>query len=181
MTAPLQEKTLAAQLADGSLAGTWTLDPARSTVALKSKSMWGMVSVNGTFTDVTGAGVISPTGEVTGQITVATASLDTKNARRDKHLRSKDFFLADEHPSITFDVAKLTPAADGVTVEGTLTVRGSTNPVTFTASPAPVADGAVALDATVEVDRSHYGLTWNQLGMSSMHNTITLHAVFTRG
>src|ERR1035438_4831534 len=100
--------------------------------------------------------------------------------RRDKHLRSKDFFLADEHPSITFAVAKLAPAADGVTVEGSLTVRGRTNPVTFTASPAPVADGAVALDATVEVDRSHYGLTWNQLGMSSMHNTITLHAVFTR-
>src|SRR5450755_3768486 len=87
MTAPLQEKTLAAQLADGSLAGTWTLDPARSTVALKSKAMWGLSAVKGTFTDVTGAGAVSPTGEVTGQITVATASLDTKNARRDKHLR----------------------------------------------------------------------------------------------
>src|ERR1039457_2731427 len=139
MTAPLQEKTLAAQQADGSLAGTWTLDPARSTVAL-----------------------------------------DTKTPRRDKHLRSKDFFLADENPSITFAVAKLTPAADGVTVEGTLTVRGRTNPVNLTASPAPVAHAAVALDATVEVDRSHYGLTWSQLGMASMHNTITLHAVFTR-
>ncbi len=180
MTAPLQETSLAAQLADGSLAGNWTLDPARSTVALKSKSMWGLVPVKGTFTQVEGTGTVSPTGEVSGQVTVATASLDTKNARRDKHLRSNDFFLADEHPVITFAATKLTPAGDGVTIEGTLTVRGRTNPVSLTAAAAPVADGAIALDATLEVDRSQYGLTWNQLGMSSMHNTITIHAVFTR-
>jgi polyisoprenoid-binding protein YceI len=180
VTAPLQESTLHAQLADGSLAGSWTLDPAQSTVALKSKSMWGLVPVKGTFTKVEGNGTVSPTGEVTGQITVATASLDTKNARRDKHLRSKDFFLAEEHPSITFVATKLTPAGDGLTVEGTLTVRGRSNPVTLTAAATPVAGGAVALDTTAEVDRSHYGLTWNQLGMSSMHNTITIHAVFTR-
>jgi polyisoprenoid-binding protein YceI len=180
MTAPLHETSLHAQLADGSLVGNWTLDPAQSTVALKSKSMWGLAPVKGTFTKVEGAGTVSPTGEVTGQITVATASLDTKNARRDKHLRSKDFFLAEEHPSITFVATKLTPAGDGLAVEGTLTVRGRSNPVTLTAAATPVADGAVALDATVEVDRSHYGLTWNQLGMASMHNTITIHAVFTR-
>jgi polyisoprenoid-binding protein YceI len=180
MTVPLPQTTLAAQLADGSLAGNWTLDPARSTVALNSKSMWGLMPVKGTFTKVEGAGTVAPTGEVTGQIAIATAALDTKNPRRDKHLRSKDFFLAEEHPSITFAVAKLTPALDGVTVEGTLTVRGRTNPVTFTAAAAPVTGGAVALDATVEVDRSQYGLTWNFLGMSSTHNTITIHAVFTR-
>ena len=180
MTAPSSQTTLAAQLAEGSLAGNWTLDPAQSTVALKSKSMWGLVPVKGTFTEVEGAGTVSPTGDVTGQITVAAASVDTKNARRDKHLRSKDFFLAEEHPLITFAVAKFTPAADGVTVEGTLTVRGRTNPVTFTAAATQGTDGAVALDAEIEVDRSKYGLTWNQLGMSSMHNTITIHAVFTR-
>jgi polyisoprenoid-binding protein YceI len=180
MTAPLPQITLAAQLADGSLAGNWTLDPARSTAALQSKSMWGLIPVKGTFTNVEGAGTVSPTGDVTGQITVAAASVDTKKASRDKHLRSKDFFLAEEHPLITFAVAKLTPAADGVTVEGTLTVRDRTNPVTFTAAAAPVAGGAVALDATVGVDRSQYGLTWNQFGMASMHNTITIHAVFTR-
>jgi len=180
MTVPLPQTTLAAQLADGSLAGNWTLDQARSTVALKSKSMWGLVPVKGTFTQVEGAGTVSPAGDVTGQVTVAAASVDTKNPRRDKHLRSKDFFLAEDHPSITFAVAKLTPAADGVTVEGTLTVRDRTNPVTFTAAAAPVSGGAVALDAAVEVDRSQYGLTWNQLGMSSVHNTITIHAVFTR-
>jgi hypothetical protein len=38
----------------------------------------------------------------------------------------------------------------------------------------------VALDATVHVDRSEFGLTWNQMGMASMKNTITIHAVFTR-
>ncbi len=42
------------------------------------------------------------------------------------------------------------------------------------------AGGEVALDATVEVDRSHHGLTWNQFGMASMKNTVTIHAVFTK-
>ncbi|MDQ2811413.1 MAG: YceI family protein [Actinomycetota bacterium] len=181
MTAPLQETTLHARLADGSLAGSWILDPAQSTVALKSKSMWGLVPVKGTFTKVEGAGTVSPTGEVSGQITVATASLDTRNARRDKHLRSKDFFLAEEHPAITFVASKLTPAGDNLSVEGILTVRGRSNPLTLTSAATSVAGGGVALDATAEIDRSHYGLTWNQLGMSSMHNTITIHAVFARG
>jgi polyisoprenoid-binding protein YceI len=180
MTAPLPQTTLAAQLADGSLAGTWTLDPARSTVALKSKSMWNLVSVKGSFTKVDGTGTVSPTGEVSGQLTVAAASIDTKNARRDTHLRSKDFFLSEEYPLITFTLTKLTPASDGVTVTGSLTVRGRSNPVTFTATAAPAGDGAIALDAALEVDRSQYGLTWNQLGMASMRNTITVHAVFTR-
>jgi polyisoprenoid-binding protein YceI len=180
MTTPSPEATLRTRLADGSLAGNWTLDPARSTATLKSRSMWGLVPVKGTFRKLEGAGTVSPTGEVTGRIELAADSLDTKNAKRDTHLRSPDFFHAEKYPAITFTLDKLTPAADNLTAEGTLTVREASRPITFPATATLAADGEIVLDAAVQVDRSHHGLTWNQLGMASMHNTVTIHAAFTK-
>ena len=180
MTTPSPEATLRTRLADGSLAGNWTLDPARSTATLKSRSMWGLVPVKGAFRKLEGAGTVSPTGEVTGRIELAADSLDTKNAKRDTHLRSPDFFHAEKYPAITFTLDKLTPAADNLTAEGTLTVREASRPITFPATATLAADGEIVLDAAVQVDRSHHGLTWNQLGMASMHNTVTIHAAFTK-
>ena len=66
-----------ALLADGKLAGAWTLDGAKSSVGLRTKSIWGLVKVKGLFTQVTGEAVISAAGEATGTITVAAASIDT--------------------------------------------------------------------------------------------------------
>jgi polyisoprenoid-binding protein YceI len=86
ITAPAPQKLLK----DAALAGAWILDPSRSTVALKSKIL-GLAPVNGLFRQVTGTGTISPAGEVSGAITVAAASIDTNNTRRDTHLRSADF------------------------------------------------------------------------------------------
>lgn len=179
MTTPAT--ALSDQLASGSLAGDWTLDPARSTATLKTKSIWGLVQVKGVFGELAGGGTVSPSGEVTGRLALKTATLDTKNAKRDNHLRSKDFFLAEEYPEITFTLDKIAPAGEGVTVSGTLTVRDQTRPISFPAAVSLAGDGEVALDATVEVDRSEFGVTFNQLGMMAMKNTVTIHAVFTRG
>ena len=175
-----QAAALRAQLENGSLAGNWALDPARSTATLRSKSMWGLAPVKGVFGRLEGEGTISPAGEVTGRIALASDALDTKNKKRDTHLRSADFFLAEKYPAITFTVDKLVPADQGVTVSGVLTVRETSRPISFPATVAQAADGEVVLDATVRVDRSEFGLTWNQMGMASMKNTITIHAVFTR-
>ena len=80
-----------ARLSDGSLAGSWRLDGAHSTVRLRSKSVWGLVPVKGKFAQVSGEGVISPAGVVTGTLRVASASIDTKNKKRDAHLRRRTF------------------------------------------------------------------------------------------
>jgi len=166
-------------LRDGKLAGSWTLDAARSQIGLKSKSMWGMMPVNGVFREVTGSGTVSAAGDATGTITVAARSIDTKNKKRDEHLRSADFFDVARTPDITFAAEQVTPSAEGVTVSGTLTVRDRTRPVSFAARVSGD-EAQVVLDGETEVNRADFGLTWNQLGMTSMNNTITVHAVFTR-
>ena len=70
---------LQALLADAALAGNWTLDASRSTVRLRSKSMWGLAPVKGVFRQVSGQGTVSPAGDVSGTVTVSAASIDTKN------------------------------------------------------------------------------------------------------
>jgi polyisoprenoid-binding protein YceI len=176
VTAP----ALDASLRDGSLAGDWTLDPARSQVKLRSKSMWGLAAVKGVFGQVSGSGVISAAGDVSGAINVAAKSVDTGNSKRDQHLRSADFFDVEQHSSITVSVDGIRPSADGVTVTGSLTVRGRNRPLSFGAKVSVIELGEVWLDADVQVNRADFGLTWNQMGMASMNNTITVHAVFTR-
>lgn len=166
-------------LEDAALAGEWVLDPSRSTVSLESRSIAGLVRVHGVFRQVTGNGTVSPTGEVSGTLTVVAASVDTKNAKRDAHLRSADFFDSDNNPDITFTVAGIRPSGEGVTVTGTLSVRGRSRPLTFDGTAAVHGDGEVWLDAAVGVNRADFGLTWNRLGLVSNNSTITIHAVFT--
>jgi polyisoprenoid-binding protein YceI len=143
--------------------------------------MWGLVPVSGAFREIEGEATSSPAGDVTGHHALRTASLDTKISNRDKHLRSDDFFASDKYPAITFTADKIEPAGQGVTVSGTLTVRDQSRPISFPADPSQAGDSEVTLDATVRVDRSDFGLTFNQMmNAFSMQNTVTVHAVFTR-
>ncbi|MGW2418388.1 YceI family protein [Streptomyces sp. NPDC001709] len=161
--------------------GTWQLDPAASTVGLRHRTMWGLVTVKGTFTAVTGRGEVRPDGSATGTVTLDAASLDTKNAKRDTHLRSADFFDTDNHPEITFAVRGADRLdGDGVRVTGQLTVRGTSRPVTFTARLADANAEALALDAEFTVDREQFGMGWNQLGMMRGLTTVTAGLRFTR-
>ncbi len=175
-TAPL----LQALLEEGTLAGEWVLDPRKSSIRLKSRSMWGLAPVKGVFREISGSGTVTPDGEVSGTVTVAAASIDTKHAKRDTHLRSADFFDVANTPYITFTADGARPSAQGVAVTGMLTVRDRTRPLSFDAAASVQDDGEVWLDAEVRINRADFGVTWNQLGMVSMDNTLTIHAVFTR-
>ena len=175
----LTSPALEALLQDGKLAGSWTLDTARSEVQLKTRHTWGLAPLKGVFSQVTGSGTVSAAGDVRGILTVAAGSIDTKNKKRDQHLRSGDFFDAASHPEFTFAVDAVRPANGGVRVTGKLTVRGCTRPVSFDAKVSS-ADGEVWLDAEVPVNRADFGMTWNWMGIAPMNNTIVVHAVFTR-
>jgi polyisoprenoid-binding protein YceI len=175
----LTSPALQALLRDGKLAGSWTLDPDRSEVLLKTRHTWGLAPLKGVFRQVTGNGTVTAAGEVSGVITVGAASIDTKNKIRDKHLRSADFFDIANHPDLTFVADGVTPADGGVRIAGGLTVRGRTRPVSFDAKVSSV-DGEVWLDGVIQVNRADFGLTWNRMGIAPMDNTIVVHAVFTR-
>jgi polyisoprenoid-binding protein YceI len=177
---PVTAPPLQALLGDGALAGEWVLDPSRSSIGLENRSMRGLVRVNGVFREVSGNGTVRPDGAVDGTLTVAAASIDTKNARRDSHLRSADFFDSGRHPDIIFTADSIRPCGPGVTVTGVLTVRDGTRPLSFEAAASVPGDGEIWLDAEVGVNRADFGLTWNLLGTVSMHNTVTIQAVFTR-
>jgi polyisoprenoid-binding protein YceI len=183
MQAPSGQMTataLQALLKDGALAGEWVLDPNTSSIRLRNKSMAGLVRVNGIFREVSGNATVSPEGEVSGTLTVATASIDTKNTRRDTHLRTTDFFDSANYPDITFSAEGIRPSGGGVAVTGALTVRDRTRPLSFDAAASVPGDSVIWLDAEVHINRADFGLTWNQLGMISMNNTLAIHAVFTR-
>jgi polyisoprenoid-binding protein YceI len=172
---------LRTQLEDGTLAGEWVLDAGESSIRLKSKSMWGLASVNGGFREVSGNGTVSADGKVSGTVTVAAASIDTKNSKRDTHLRSADFFDSANSPDITFTVDSVVPSDQGAVVSGALRVRDQTGPLSFNAAASVPDSGKVQFDAEIAVNRSDFGLTWNgMMGMASMHSTLIVSAVFTR-
>ena len=122
--AQMTDPRLRARLADGSLAGLWTLDPSRSAVALRTRSVWGRVPVKGSFGELSGEARISATGEVSGTIAVGSASIDTKIKKRDAHLRSADFFDSDTYPHVIFTAQRVTLTSDGATAGLTLPSAG---------------------------------------------------------
>lgn len=164
----------------GDLAGVWALDPHKSSIRLKSASVFGLVPVNGAFQEVSATGTVSSDGAISGTLRVAAASLDTKNTRRDTHLRSADFFDSANNPEITFTADRVHLSGRTAAVTGALTVRDRTRPLSFNAAAAVHGAGEIWLDAEVRINRADFGLTWNLVGMASMKNILTIHAVFTR-
>src|ERR1700759_5474136 len=153
---------LQALIEDGTLTGSWTLDPARSQVRLESRHTWGLRPLHGVFREVAGNGTVTEAGTASGVITVAAGSVHTKNSTRDKHLRSADFFDVAKHPEITFAADGVSPADGGVRITGQLTVRGTTRPAAFDATVA-VAGAEGTLDGSLPVKRADLGLTRNRL------------------
>jgi polyisoprenoid-binding protein YceI len=170
---------LQALIQDGTLTGSWTLDPARSQVLLETRHTWGLLPLHGVFREAAGSGTVTDAGQVSGTFTVAARSIDTNNKTRDKDLRSAKVFDTENHPDITYTVDGMQLAGAGVRVTGSLTVHGRTLPLAFDATVS-ASGSEVQFDAQVPVNRADFGLTYSPLRMAPMHNTIVIHAVFTR-
>ncbi|MFC7259220.1 YceI family protein [Streptomyces lutosisoli] len=162
-------------------AGRWTLDPAGTTVRVQHKTFWGLVNVKGVFTEVSGDGEVLAGGGAHGSVTIDAASLDTKNAKRDKHLRTADFFDVDKHPSLVFTANEITATGNGsAQVTGELTVTGVSRELSFTAEASEISADAVTLTAEIPVERAQFGMTWNQANMLKPLTFVTITARFTR-
>jgi polyisoprenoid-binding protein YceI len=160
--------------------GLWQLDTVRSTVAVKHRTMWGLVTVKGVFGKVAGQGEVRPDGGASGTVTLDAASLDTKNTKRDTHLHGPDFFDAERHPTVVFAVHDAALREDDtVAISGELTVRGVGRPQNATAAVTESSADGVTLTTEFTVDRSQFGLTLNQLGMMGGLTTVTATLRFT--
>ncbi|TDM02181.1 YceI family protein [Macrococcus carouselicus] len=141
------------------------LDPVHSSVAFSIKHL--MVSkVKGEFSEFSGelSGDVNDVSSLQFKGAVKVNSINTKNADRDGHLKSADFFDAEQYPEITFVSQSITDSS----ITGDLTIKGETHEETFDleyngVSKNPMTGGEVTgIIVTGKIDRERYGLTWNQ-------------------
>jgi len=146
----------------------WQIDPAHTSVDFAVRHL-GISTVRGHFTRL--SGVIEATDDETlrsVEVTIDPASIDTREQKRDDHLRSADFLDVARYPALVFRSTAITPKENGrYDVKGTLTIRGTSRPVSFElAVTKPIKDpwGNLRAAATGEgkLDRTEWGLTWNQ-------------------
>lgn len=147
---------------------TWTLDKQHTEVSFAAKHMM-VATVKGYFADVDAEIELDEERPEASRAraTIATASLSTRNADRDAHLKSPDFLDVERFPAITFESSSVS-RLDSSTFElkGNLTIRDQTRPVTlrgeFTGPIAsPWGDRRAGFSLSGEIDREEFGLTWN--------------------
>jgi polyisoprenoid-binding protein YceI len=150
------------------LTGTYTLDPAHSRIGFVARHAM-VTKVRGAFNEFEGTATLDGANPAnsSAQVTISTASIDTRNAQRDGHLRSNDFLAMDEYPQITF-VSTGARQVDDSTFEltGDLTIKGVTNPITIPfsfegAAKDPFGNLRVGFEGAVTINRKDYGITWN--------------------
>jgi polyisoprenoid-binding protein YceI len=162
--------------------GVWNVDRQQSTIGFKAKSMWGLAPVKGHFTDFSGDGQITDAQTIFGRIDIQAASVDTKMRKRDDHLRSADFFDAQEFSDISVVVTNAEAVdSDTVDLRAQLTVKGTTVSLPLRAKVAVLDDSAVWVSAQATIDRKDFGVDGNLMGMIPDKATISGDVVFRRG
>jgi polyisoprenoid-binding protein YceI len=161
--------------------GTWTIDPVHSTVGFAVDYIVG--TFNGTFSPVDAKAEVTDDGQtLTGSAPVSGVKVQDENLAT--HLQSPDFLDAERTPEITFVSKEIRRDGDAVEIDGDLTIKGKTLPVRATGTVTEPADdpyGGVryALKLEAEVDRTEYGITWNNPlpnGKPSLANRVKINA-----
>ena len=140
-------KTLTNDRLDETLVGRWQLDPQRSSVEFRARHFWGLGTVKGHFDDYEGRLDLSADPAI--ELTIDAAHVQTGNPKRDQHLRSAEFFDAENHPSVQF-------------VSNSVVLRGDTLRVR----------GELEIEAAASAPHRELGMTWNPLGMIPPHSEL---------
>ncbi|MGE6717595.1 YceI family protein [Peribacillus frigoritolerans] len=146
----------------------WIVDPTHSAIEFSVKHMM-IAKVKGSFNKFEASILANPSDLTTAEIdfTVDVASIDTRNADRDNHLRSADFFDVEKNPTLTFKSTKIVKTdEDEYDVTGNVTLNGVTQEETFNITfegqgKDPWGNEKAGFSGKGEVKRSDYGLTYN--------------------
>lgn len=151
-------------------AETWEIDSSHTTSAFEVTHMM-LSTVRGQFDKTTGSLEIDDKDLTKSKldITIDAASVNTRNADRDKHLRSAEFFDVEKHPNITFKSNKVEKnGKNKLKVSGDLTIRGVAKPVvldvTYTGKQqaSPWGTNVRAASAVGKINRKDWDITWNK-------------------
>jgi polyisoprenoid-binding protein YceI len=146
-------------------AGTWQVDTESSELGFGARGMFGLVPVHGSFGKFDGTLKVDGAGP-RGELRIEAASLDTHNVKRDQHLLSADFFDAEAHPTVTFELTALNPEPDSTwSLSGVLRIRENALAITTPVTVAPDGPNRMTLAAKLSVDRTAAGVGWSKLGM----------------
>jgi polyisoprenoid-binding protein YceI len=145
----------------------WSFDKAHSQVGFTIRHL--VSRVKGSFRDWTGTLTFADPAKwetAAIDVQVKTASIFTDNERRDNHLRTSDFFLADSFPVISFKSTQIERKGDDAKIHGMLTIRGVTKPVVLDGTFLGYSKGAqqerIGFEASTSINRLDYGVAWNR-------------------
>jgi polyisoprenoid-binding protein YceI len=147
----------------GYVAGTWVIDTARSDVSFEIRQV-GVSTVHGRFEDFEGTIVTTENPQDSSvNAVIRAASVNTKDKRRDKHIQTGGYLNVQQHPTITFTSTGLRADGDKVFMDGDLTVRDITKPVTLTVDVDGFSVGQdgkprARFSAHTEINRNDYGV-----------------------
>jgi polyisoprenoid-binding protein YceI len=148
---------------------TFAIDPSHSGVEFSVRHL-AISKVRGRFSAVAGTIEIPAGSDVPSALSaeIEVDSIDTRDAQRDGHLKSEDFFHAGEYPKLRFTSTRIESAGGNrLTIAGDLEIRGVTKPVTIDGAfegraKDPWGNERVALSGTTSINRKDFGLVWNQ-------------------
>ena len=148
---------------------TWTIDAAHSQVEFAVRHMM-IATVRGRFAGVKGTVVTDESAPTKAEVDVVidVNSIDTREAKRDAHLKSADFFDVEKNPTITFKSTRVTGVpGDEFKLIGDLTIHGVTREVTLDVTSEgrakdPWGGERAGYSAVARINRKDFGLTWNQ-------------------
>ncbi|MCO5044856.1 MAG: YceI family protein [Kiritimatiellae bacterium] len=149
-------------------ADTYQIDPKHTEIGFAVRHLV-ISTVRGDFGEFSGTFNYNPDDPAafSADVTVQTASIDTRVADRNAHLRSPDFFDAEKYPTITFKGTRAEKNGDDLTLYGDLTMRGVTKEIALKASvTGPITDPwgnpRVGIDASATINRQDWGVSWSQ-------------------
>jgi polyisoprenoid-binding protein YceI len=145
-------------------AGTLAIDASHSRVGFSARHAM-VTKVRGSFNDYTGSAVVAD-GAASLSIEINVASIDTRSADRDGHLQSPDFFDVANFPKITFTSTSVKDGGAGIVVDGNLTIKDVTKPLTIEfeytgTAKDPFGNDRFGFEGEAEINRKDFGLTWN--------------------
>ncbi len=149
----------------GLTTGTWNIDPAHTEVSFVIRHL--MTKVRGSFTEFTGAVQIADDiAASSANVEIQIKSIDTRNADRDAHVRSAEILDIEKYPTFTFTTTGVRADADDYLVDGQLTIRGVTRPVTLEVEfngvgADPWGGTRAGFTATTAISRKDYGIDFN--------------------